>query len=56
MFSNMGEEVFYNGSTVDAGGGITVQKGWNSMNLTLTTFNETNVVTYSQAPISNPVS
>lgn len=56
MFSNMGEEVFYNNSTTDAGGGITVQKGWNSMNLTLTTFNETNVITYSQAPISNPVS
>ena len=49
-FSNMGPQVFYNGSQTGASGGITLQKGWTVKSLSvLSTFIEQNTITYSMA-------
>ena len=49
-FSNMGPQVFYNGSQPGASGGITLQKGWTVKSLSvLSTFIEQNTITYSMA-------
>lgn len=49
-FSNMGPQVFYNGSQSGASGGITLQKGWTVKSLNvLSTFIEQNIITYSMS-------
>ena len=55
-FSNMGPQVFYNGSTQDASGGLTLQKGWTVKSLSaISTFVETIPISYSmQVPANSP--